>query len=54
MDRHKADNIMIGIRARKAWVARVDAHAKQRGESRMAFIRKAVEERMQREQRETD
>lgn len=29
MDRHKADNIMIGIRSRKAWVARVDAHAKK-------------------------
>ncbi len=49
MDRHKVDNIMIGIRARKAWVAWADAQAQKRGESRMAFIRKAVEERIKRE-----
>lgn len=49
-DRHKPDNVMIGVRARRDWVARLDAAAKDAGESRMAYIRRAVEERMEREQ----
>ena len=48
-DRHKPDNITITIRARKAWIDRLDAAAKAVSESRMAYIRRAVEERMQRE-----
>ncbi len=49
-DRHKPDNITITIRARREWIDRVDAAAKAVGESRMAYIRRAVEERMQREE----
>ena len=48
-DRHKADNVMIGVRARRDWVDRLDKAAHAVDESRMAYIRKAVEERMQRE-----
>lgn len=48
-DRHKADNVMIGVRARRDWIDRLDHAAKSVGESRMAYIRHAVEERMQRE-----
>ena len=49
-DRHKPDNITITIRARRDWIAQLDEAAKGAGESRMAYIRKAVEERMQREE----
>lgn len=48
-DRHKDDNVMIGVRARRDWIARLDAAAQATGESRMAYIRRAVEERMARE-----
>ncbi|MHB1956395.1 MAG: hypothetical protein ACYCOU_21915 [Sulfobacillus sp.] len=48
-DRHKPDNITITIRARRDWIDRLDEAAKAVGESRMAYIRTAVEERMQRE-----
>ena len=48
-DRHSPDNLKITIRARREWIARLDSAAKAAGESRMAYIRKAVEERMQRE-----
>ncbi len=45
-DRHKADNVMIGIRARRDWITRLDEAAESAGESRMAYVRRAVEERM--------
>ena len=49
-DRHAADNRrVIGIRARLDWIAKLDAAAQKAGESRMAYIRRAVEERMARE-----
>ena len=48
-DRHAPDNLKITIRARQDWIARLDAAAKSAGESRMAYIRRAVEERMARE-----
>lgn len=48
-DRHAPDNLKITIRARREWVARVDAAAQAAGESRMAYIRQAVEQRMARE-----
>jgi hypothetical protein len=51
-DRHKPDNITITIRARSDWIARLDAAAQAAGESRMAYIRRAVEERMARERRD--
>ena len=49
-DRHKPDNITITIRARRDWIDKLDEAAKAVGESRMSYIRKAVEERMQRDQ----
>ena len=48
-DRHADDNVMIGVRARRQWIERLDAAAHAAGESRMAYIRRAVEERMARE-----
>ena len=51
-DRHKPDNITITIRARRDWIAQLDAAAQKASESRMAYIRQAVEERMAREQSE--
>lgn len=49
-DRHAEDNRrVIGIRARRAWIAALDAAAQAAGESRMGYIRRAVEERMARE-----
>ena len=48
-DRHAEDNKMIGVRARIDWIAKLDASAQKAGESRMAYIRQAVEERMARE-----
>ena len=51
-DRHAPDNVKITIRARLDWIAQLDADAQKAGESRMAYIRKAVEERMAREQNE--
>ena len=51
-DRHAEDNKMIGVRARLDWIAQLDAAAQKAGESRMAYIRQAVEERMAREQSE--
>lgn len=53
-DRHAPDNITITIRARRDWIARLDAAANALEESRMAYIRRAVEERMTREQSERD
>ena len=51
-DRHATDNRrVIGIRARLDWIAQLDAAAQKAGESRMAYIRKAVEERMARDGR---
>ena len=44
-----ADNVNITIRARRDWIARLDAAADSVGESRMAYIRRAVDERMARE-----
>ena len=43
---------VIGVRARDEWIARLDAAASAAGESRMAYIRQAVEQRMAREKRE--
>ncbi len=51
-DRHKPDNITITIRARRDWITRLGEAAESAGESRMAYIRRAVEERMAREQSE--
>ncbi len=51
-DRHKPDNITITIRARRDWIVRLETAAHAAGESRMAYIRKAVEERMAREGRD--
>ena len=48
-DRHSPDNVNVTIRARLDWIAKVDAAAQKAGESRMAYIRRAVEERMARE-----
>ncbi|MCY0864464.1 MAG: hypothetical protein OWQ57_05915 [Sulfobacillus sp.] len=49
-NRHASDNQrVIGIRARDEWIARLDAAAQAAGESRMAYIRRAVEERMARD-----
>ncbi len=48
-DRHAPDNMRVSVRARRAWIARLDAAAQATGESRMAYIRRAVEERMARE-----
>ena len=49
--KHAEDNQkVIGIRARREWIAQLDEAAKTAGESRMAYIRRAVEERMQREE----
>ncbi|AUW92645.1 hypothetical protein BXT84_00655 [Sulfobacillus thermotolerans] len=42
---------IIGIRARDEWIVRLDAAARAAGQSRMAYIRQAIEERMAREQR---
>lgn len=49
MTTREADNVTIGVRTRRDWVDRMDHAAKLVGESRMAYIRRAVEERMQRE-----
>lgn len=51
-DRHKPDNVMVGIPVRRDWIARLDRAAKAAGESRMAYIRHAVEGRMAREEPE--
>jgi predicted transcriptional regulator len=51
-DRHAPDNLKITIRARRDWIAQLDAAARAAGESRMAYIRQAVEERMERERRD--
>lgn len=48
-NQHAVDNRMIGIRARTAWIAQVDGAAQRAGESRMAYIHRAVDERMARE-----
>jgi len=48
-NKHAPDNIMIGIRARRQWIAQLDTVAHAAGESRMAYIRRAVEDRMVRE-----
>ena len=48
--KHAVDNVAFGVRARIDWIAKLDAAAKAVGESRMAYIRQAVEERMAREQ----
>ncbi len=53
-DRHAPDNRNITIRVRNAWLARLDAAANEKGESRMGYIRKAVEERMERVFRDED
>lgn len=47
--KHAADNVSFGVRARRDWIAQLDAAAAKAGESRMAYIRRAVEERMARE-----
>ncbi|NMP23735.1 hypothetical protein [Sulfobacillus harzensis] len=49
-DRHAPDNMRVSVRARRDWIARLDAAAQAAGESRMAYIRRAVEERMAREE----
>ncbi|NMP23988.1 hypothetical protein [Sulfobacillus harzensis] len=49
-DRHTPDNVHVSVRARRDWIARLDAAAQAVGESRMAYIRRAVEERMAREE----
>lgn len=48
-DRHKPDDITITLRAHRDWIAQLNAAAQAAGESRMAYIRRAVEERMARE-----
>ena len=48
--KHAVDNAAFGVRARLDWIAQLDAAAQKAGESRMAYIRKAVEERMAREE----
>ena len=50
--KHAVDNVAFGVRARLDWIAKLDAAAQKAGESRMAYIRQAVEERMAREQSE--
>lgn len=47
--KHAADNVSFGVRARLDWIVKLDAAARAAGESRMAYIHKAVEERMARE-----
>ena len=51
-DRHSPDNVNITIRARRNWIDRLDEAAESAGESRMAYIRRAVDERMAREGRQ--
>ena len=48
-DRHAPNNATVTIRARRAWFARLDAAAHAVGQSRAAYVRQAVEERMARE-----
>jgi len=49
-NKHADDNQkVIGIRARREWIAQLDEAAKTAGESRMGYIKRAVEERMARE-----
>ncbi|MCL4352246.1 MAG: hypothetical protein M1499_07925 [Firmicutes bacterium] len=48
-DRHSPDNVNITIRARRDWITRLDEAAESAGESRMAYIRRAVDLRMARE-----
>lgn len=49
-NQHAEDNRkLISLRARDSWIAKLDAAAKAARESRMAYIRRAVEERMARE-----
>ena len=51
-DRHKPDNVTITVRARLDWIAQLNAAAQTAGESRMAYIRQAVDERMARDKGE--
>ena len=50
-NKHAADNVQFGVRARLAWVDRLDKFAQKAGQSRMAYVRQAVEERMSREEK---
>lgn len=49
-NKHAADNIQFGVRARIDWIARLDRAAQKAGQSRMAYVRQAVEERMARDE----
>lgn len=48
-DRHGPNNTTATIRAQREWFAKLDGAAQAVSESRMAYIRRAVEERMDRE-----